>query len=160
MRMLRGYALQIRPDFSAGYNEAPHSGCAGTRNSRRSRFPFGRIGFQITLRKANARDRTSRLWAFDHYHTRCLPPCFSFVFYFAAKCSGRRSVGLHPSGWELTPTDPGCLARKFDSDDFLQDPSDALLDRLGSLCRDFLSEAPKFHILRGCDVEVLARLPG
>lgn len=52
MRMLRGYALQIRPDFSAGYNEASHSGCAVTRNSRRSRFPFGRIGFQITLRKA------------------------------------------------------------------------------------------------------------
>jgi len=50
--MLRGYALQIRPDFSAGYNEASHSGCAVTRNSRRSRFPFGRIGFQITLRKA------------------------------------------------------------------------------------------------------------
>src|SRR6266851_10397371 len=50
--MLRGYALQIRPEFSAGYNEAPHSGCAGTLNSRRSRFPFGRIGIQITLRKA------------------------------------------------------------------------------------------------------------
>jgi hypothetical protein len=58
-----------------------------------------------------------------------------------------------------TPTDPGCFACKFDSDDFLQDPRDALLDRFGSLCGDFLSEAPKFHILRGCDVEVLARLP-
>jgi hypothetical protein len=85
-----------------------------------------------------------------------------FPSYFILQLSVRSPVGwiAPPSGWELTPTDPGCLACKFDLDDFLQDPSDALLDRLGSLCRDFLSEAPKFHILRGCDVEVLARLPG
>src|ERR1700682_2342976 len=50
MRMLRGYALQVRPDFSAGYNEASHSGCAGTRHSGRSRLPVGRIEFQISLR--------------------------------------------------------------------------------------------------------------
>src|ERR1700676_179696 len=50
MRMLRGNAPQLRSDYSAGYNEAMHSGCAGTPNSGRSRLPVGRIEFQISLR--------------------------------------------------------------------------------------------------------------
>src|ERR1700722_7821600 len=50
MRMLRGNAPQLRSDYSAGYNEVMHSGCAGTRHSERSSFPVGRIEFQISLR--------------------------------------------------------------------------------------------------------------
>src|ERR1700740_2429916 len=50
MRMLRGNAPQLRSDYSAGYNEAMHSGCAGTRHSERSSFPVGQIEFQISLR--------------------------------------------------------------------------------------------------------------
>jgi hypothetical protein len=50
MRMLRGNAPQLRSYYSAGYNEAMHSGCAGTRHSERSSFPIGQIEFQISLR--------------------------------------------------------------------------------------------------------------
>src|ERR1700739_4646257 len=50
MRMLRGNAPQLRSYYSAGYNEAMHSGCAGTRHSERSSFPVGQIEFQISLR--------------------------------------------------------------------------------------------------------------
>src|ERR1700680_2310996 len=48
--MLRDNAPQLRSDYSAGYNEAMHSGCAGARHSERSSFPVGRIEFQISLR--------------------------------------------------------------------------------------------------------------
>ena len=65
-----------------------------------------------------------------------------------------------PSRRELTPTDPDRLSCTFDSGAVLQDPGNALLDRLGSLYRGFLSEVPKFLVLRGCDVEVLTRLRG
>src|ERR1700682_6742507 len=50
--------------------------------------------------------------------------------------------------------------RRRRSGDLLQDLGNALLDRLGSLYRGFLSEVPKFLVLRGCDVEVLTRLRG
>src|SRR5260370_38982189 len=49
MRMLRDNAPQLRSDYSAGYHEAMHSGCAGTRHSGRTGFPVGRIEFQISL---------------------------------------------------------------------------------------------------------------
>jgi hypothetical protein len=84
-------------------------------------------------------------------------PVFPFIF-FSQK--GVRS----PVGWsasrsrrELTPTDPDRLSCMLDSSDVLEDPGNALLDRLGSLYRGFLSEIPKLLVLRGCDVEVLMR---
>ena len=88
-----------------------------------------------------------------------------FLFFlrivFRSRASGRRSVGLHlPLRRELTPTDLDRLSCTLDSGDVLQDPGNALLDRLGSLYRGFLSEVPKFLVLRGCDVEVLTRLRG
>jgi hypothetical protein len=87
-------------------------------------------------------------------------PVFPFIF-FRRRALGRRSVGLHlPSRRELTPTDPDRLSCMSDSSDVLEDPGNALLDRLGSLYRGFLSEVPKFLVLRGCDVEVLTRLHG
>ena len=87
-------------------------------------------------------------------------PAFSSIF-FRGRALGRRSVGLHlPSLRELTPTDPDRPSCMFDSSDVLEDPGNALLDRLGGLYRGFLSEVPKFLVLRGCDVEVLARLHG
>src|ERR1700687_5301902 len=109
----------------------------------------------------NARwDRASRLRAFDHEYTHLEPPCFPWYF-SRSRASGRRSVGLHlPSRRKLTPTDPDCFSCGFDSGGVLQDPGDALLDRLSSLDRDFLSQVPKFLVLRGCDVEVPARLRG
>lgn len=57
----------------------------------------------------------------------------------------------------LVPADPGGL-QKFDSGGFLQDSGEALLDRLGSLGRDFLSEFQKFPVLRGHGFDVLAAL--
>src|SRR6202022_2981696 len=90
-------------------------------------------------------------------------PVFLFFLriFFRSRGSGRRSVGLHlPLRRELTPTDPDRLSRTLDSGDVLQDPGNALLDRLGSLYRGFLSEVPKFLVLRRCDVEVLTRLRG
>ena len=88
-------------------------------------------------------------------------PVFCSLF-FRSKVSVRRSVGLHLSSSriELAPTDRGSLFYKFDSGDFLQSSGDALLDRLGSLGRDFLNEVPKVLVLRGRDVEVLAALRG
>jgi hypothetical protein len=87
-------------------------------------------------------------------------PVFSSIF-FRRRALGRRSVGLHlPSLRELTPTEPDRPSCMFDSSDVLEDPGNALLDRLGSLYRGFLSEVPKFLVLRGCDVEVLTRLHG
>ena len=65
-----------------------------------------------------------------------------------------------PSRRQFTPTDPDRLSCTFDSGDVLQDPGNALLDRLGSLYRGFPSEVPKFLVLCGCDVEVLVRLRG
>src|SRR3984893_10104118 len=50
MRMLRDNAPKLRSDYSAGYNEAMHSGGAGTGRSERSRFPVRRLEFQISLR--------------------------------------------------------------------------------------------------------------
>jgi hypothetical protein len=92
-------------------------------------------------------------------------PTFSLpVFpssFFRSGGLGRRSVGLHlPLRRELTPTDSDRLSCMFDSTDVLEDPGNALLDRLGSLYRGFLSEVPKFLVLRGCDVEVLMGLRG
>ena len=92
-------------------------------------------------------------------------PTFSLLLslriFFRSRASGPRSVGLHlPSREELTPTDPDRPSCMFDSSDVLEDPGNALLDRLGGLYRGFLSEVPKFLVLRGCDVEVLARLHG
>jgi hypothetical protein len=85
---------------------------------------------------------------------------FSSIF-FRRRALGRRSVGLHfPSLRELTPTDPDRSSCMFVSSNVLEDPGNALLDRLGSLYRGFLSEVPKFLVLRGCDVEVLTRLHG
>src|SRR6266852_9008987 len=52
------------------------------------------------------------------------------------------------------------VCKSFDSVGFLQDSGEALLDRLGRLGRDFLSELPKFLVLRGRDFEVLAALRG
>src|ERR1700730_17659598 len=43
MRVLRDYALQIQPAFSAGYNEVLYSRLAGTRNSLASRPLFCRL---------------------------------------------------------------------------------------------------------------------
>ena len=72
-----------------------------------------------------------------------------------------------PIGWIAPPLAEGAhsnrsglLSCTFDSSDVLQDPGNALLDRFGSLYRCFLSEVPKFLVLRGCDVEVLMRLRG
>src|SRR6266436_2438314 len=70
------------------------------------------------------------------------------------------SAGRHLFSREaLVPADPGSL-QKFDSGGFMQDFGEALLDRLGRLGRDFLSELPKFLVLRGRDFEVLAALRG
>src|SRR3981081_1116762 len=70
------------------------------------------------------------------------------------------SAGLHLFSREaLVPADPGGL-QKFDSGGFLQDSGEALLDRLGRLGCDFLSELPKFPVLRGRCFEVLAALRG
>ena len=66
-----------------------------------------------------------------------------------ASSHGRRLFQPIPSAWQSSI-----------SGGFLQDPGEALLDRLGRLGRDFLSEFPKFPILRGRDFEVLAVLRG
>jgi hypothetical protein len=93
-------------------------------------------------------------------------PTFSlpvFPFHFLSQKGDRSPVGwITPphSRRELTPTDPDRHSCTFDSADVLQDPGNALLDRFGSLYRGFLSEVPKFLVLRGCDAEVLMRLRG
>jgi hypothetical protein len=51
-------------------------------------------------------------------------------------------------------------AQKFDSGGFLQNFGEALLDRLGRFGRDFLSELPKFPVLRGRGLEAIAALRG
>jgi hypothetical protein len=138
-------SAKARRSAAEHHGKSDHARARNTPPAQRNiRRPPNNIAIK-PAQKANSRN------------TVCFPV---FPSYFAAKCQVAGRLDCTPNGWELTPTDPGCLACKFDSDDFLQDPSDALLDRLGSLCGDFLSEAPKFHILRGCDVEVLARLPG
>jgi hypothetical protein len=43
-------------------------------------------------------DGTSRLKAFDHYYTHRLPPCFSFVFYFAAERKVAGRLDCTPTG--------------------------------------------------------------
>jgi len=52
------------------------------------------------------------------------------------------------------------MLQKFDSGGFLQGSGEAFLDRLGRFGRDFLSELPKFPVLRGRDFEALAALRG
>jgi hypothetical protein len=91
-------------------------------------------------------------------------PTFSLpvFFHFLSQQGVKSPVGwiAAPLARELTPTDPDRLSCMFESSDVLEDPGNALLDRLGSLYRGFMSEVPKFLVLRGCDVEVLTRLHG
>jgi hypothetical protein len=87
-------------------------------------------------------------------------PVFLSIFFAAGhSVTGRLDCTSLARG-EFTPTDPDRLSCMLDSNDVLQDPGNTLLDRRGSLYRGFLSEVPKFPVLRGCDVEVLARLHG
>lgn len=101
------------------------------------------------------RDRASCLRTFDHDYAHVVPPCFFFVF--LSQCFMFASRWIARPG-ELAPADPECLSCIFDSGDFLHDPNDALLDRLGGLGRDFLGEVPKFLILHGRRIEVLTGL--
>jgi len=87
-------------------------------------------------------------------------PVFPSHFLFAAERQVADRLDCTPFRRELTPTDPDRLSCKLDSGDVLQNLGNALLDRLGRLYRGFLSEVPKFLVLRGCDVEVLTRLRG
>lgn len=78
-----------------------------------------------------------------------------FVFGNASPSAGLRLF----SAEALVPADPGGRA-DFDLGGFLKDPGEALLDRFGRLGRDFLRELPKFLVLRGRGLEVLAALGG
>ena len=120
----------------------------GTREEHRTASKLFPVRFHAR------RDRASRLGAFDHddAHLGLLPVIFSRV------CPP--SAGLHLFSREaLVPADPGGL-QKFDSGGFLQDSGEVPLDRLGRLGRDFLSELPKFPVLRGRGFEILAALRG
>ena len=109
----------------------------------------------LPIRFDAGRDSTSRLRAFDHNVAHLDAPCFAFQQRVRPP-----SAGLHLFSREgLVPADSGGL-KKFDSGSFLQASGEALLDRLGRLGRDFLSELPKFLVLRGPDFEVVAALLG
>jgi hypothetical protein len=111
----------------------------------------------LPIRFDARRDLASRLRAFDHNYAQLDPPRFAFVSEQRVRSP---SAGLHLFSREaLVPADRGGL-QKFNSGGFLQDPGEALLDRLGRLGRDFPSELPKFPVLRGRDFEVLAALCG
>lgn len=58
----------------------------------------------------------------------------------------------------LPHSGPGSL--QVYSGSFLQDSGEALLDRLGGLRRDLLSESPKFAVSRRRNFDALAALPG
>ena len=111
----------------------------------------------LPIRFDARRDLASRLRAFDHNDAHLDPPCFALVSQQRVRSP---SAGLHLFSREaLVPADPDDL-QKFDSGNFMEDSGEALLDRFGRLGGDFLSELPKFLVLRGRDFEVLAALRG
>jgi hypothetical protein len=80
---------------------------------------------------------------------------------------GPSSMGASAIGWTAPLLDGGALVQPIPtafkssiSGGFLQNPGEAVLDRLGGFGRDLLSELPKLLVLRGGDFEVLAALRG